>query len=305
MVLIGIVVTLVVVFLPKDTKKAVSKVYQAEQTMFLENQTEKALFQSFYGKFAPDNAYKAEAQDIEKIAESLHDMISFYNGYLIYAKTDKTFQSNFKHIVNGIDKANKAQKEMNAILKDVEDFSDKSSTYLKTSWREFREDWVGYLKGYQETIEGLSKVFKVCLPKGEIQNKFTYLVLDTTNDYIDEIIVKFEQLVKTDVKDATTSPSFEKNQGNALSKKFCNFVTTYVTSGMMNNYLYSTALEQDVINIEKFATTYKTSISSVIHSGFEVNANKEITEIWDFDAVAGDTGELAAVKEFLNGGCKA
>lgn len=300
LVLIGIVVTLVIVFLPKDTKKAVAKVHNAEETMFLVSQTETLAFEEFYGKFGTSHEYRVEGEMISKISANLNYMISFYNDYLIYANADKTFQGNYNHIVGGIDKANKSQKSMNEVLKDVSDFVPDSTTYLKTAWRDFRKDWVGYLKGYQETIEGLSKVYKFSLPKGAIQNKFSYLVLDTANDYIDEIIVKFEALVKSDVKDSATITTFEKNQGKAISEKFCNFVVKYVNSGIMNEYYYSQNLQQDVNNIEKFESAYNKSISDVIKSGVSAD------NVWNMSAVAADTNSTAlnAVKKFLDGGCQ-
>ena len=293
LVLIGIVVTMVFVFLPKDIKKAVNKVYQTEKTMFLQNDEEDRLFEQFTAKLSVTPSYKQEASCAREVAEAVHEIIYFFNQNLVYAQDNNVFQDNYAHIMNGLDKSIASQKKMNTILKEVSDKIETGSiSNLRTAWREFRKVYVDYLSGCSEAISSLTIVYSNCLPQGLRHNQFTFNVFDGANAYLSYIIEDFDYMVKNDIKESTEGVSF-----NGLSKvaKFKDFTANYITNQIpITNYNFSNALQDYVQKIEAFEEIYQSNLAEVI---------KSITTDFTFEASDKDNQmALETVKKFLNGG---
>lgn len=296
LVLVAITVTMVVVFLPKKTDKAIEKIYNNESTMFLQSENEKTLYNSFVDKLDVVPSYRGEANFAKTISETMHDVVLFYKDSLLYAESDGTFQDNYGKIVNGIDRANDSKNRMNKMLGEIEEKIEAGSiSNLRTAWRDYRREFVVYLNEYSTAIEGMSAVYQNSLPKGVRQNQFTYDVLDSVNYFLDYIIEDYQYMVNVDVRDNATTSTFA---GGVKIEKFENFVEKYLNNKtIISSVEYSSSLQSDMTKIKSFKELYKANLGDVI---------KSIKADYGFAGISQDTqGLLDTVKTFLNGGCRA
>ncbi len=296
LVLIAITVTMVIVFLPKKTSRAVEKVYENESTMFLQSENEKILYNSFVDKLEVVSSYQSEAKFARTLSETMHDVVVFYNASLVYCESNGTFQDNYGKIVSGIDRANESKVRMNNMLSEIQEKIEAGSlSNLSTAWRDYRKEFVVYVTEYSNAIEGMSAVYKDCLPKGVRQNQFTYDVLDSVNFFLDYIIEDYSYMVNVDVRDNSTTSTFA---GGVKVNKLENFVNVYLNNKQtISSVEYSSSLQDYMTKIKEFKNLYKASLGDVI---------KSIKADYGFTGISQDTqGLLATVKTFLNGGCKA
>lgn len=309
LVLAAIVTVMVLVFIPKDTAKAVKRAHQAENTMFLnvKNVEEDKKINEFMSKFGNETDYWWEALHVKTTALNLNIVLEFYNEYLPYAKSNKVFQDNYNKIMDGFDKAEKSQKKMNAILDEVNEKLDSSSlTYVRSAWRDFRIAWVDYMKGYGSAIEGMSHVFEGSMPEISAANKFSFLVLETVNDYIASITNAYEILVKNDLGDHLSTVTFTSGHGMHVCGKFVLF-SQYLTNCDLSQYEYSLVMQETVEKVEKFHTVYKLSTQEVMAEarGLAVEIESWLLKIkdWGIAKSSLDTENLKETFEnFLNGG---
>lgn len=281
-VLIAVVVTCVIVFLPKNTDNVVSQTNTQINTMYLKDKDDNDKFESFaqkVNKYA--NQYNNEVQSAKRINDMIAEMMNFYGFYLPYAEGNGTFQSNYNLIMDGFNSANSYQEKMTQIMDETYEKVDQAPTFTEGAWLDFKKEFDGYVKGYANAFQGLSKVFKDCVPDGIMHNEFMFLILNTVNDYFDVII------------------------SNGIEKQYTiNFANTFINkyvslgTGPAFSYKYSEALQESVKTINKFSSVYGgQTIQDVIKS---INAGGITFKVNESDT----DGVLEEVKTFLNGGLK-
>ena len=116
LILIAIVVTLVIVFLPKNTDRVVELVDSQSKTMYLKNSDDKTKYKDFQNKINLNlsSSAKQEVENIYQLFISLNDVIDFYNQNLVFAQDNSVFQNNYNKVVRNLESANNVQKELNA-----------------------------------------------------------------------------------------------------------------------------------------------------------------------------------------------
>lgn len=300
LVFVAIVVTTVLLLLPKNTRNIVEKVNQQESAMFLVDDEQQALFNSFEGKIrGVENNYLIEAQTAETVANSMHDMLSFYNQFLYYSVDDGVFQDNYGTIDSGLDKAESAEGRMNDILVRVNETVQVGATnYIRTAWRDFRSAFIDYVDGYAKAFAGLSNVFESSLAKGPVQNSMTYYVLDTTNYLLEDIVESYREIYNLESNGETSEYAF---RGAQKVSKFANLVTTYLSDmTQITRYNYSQTLQDQISLVGRFEEVYGESIEKVVAS---ITTDGNIA----YEAISADEGGqiLSAVKNLIDGGVKA
>ncbi len=279
-VLIAVVVTCVIVFWPKNTDNVVSQTNTQIDTMYLKDKDDKDKFESFakkVNKYA--SQYNNEVQSAKRINDMIAEMMNFYGFYLPYAEGNGTFQSNYNLIMDGFNSANSYQEKMTQIMNEAYEKVNQAPTFTEGAWLDFKKEFFGYVKGYADAFQGLSKVFKDCVPDGVMHNELMFLILNTVNDYFNVII------------------------GNGVEKQYTiNFANTFINkyvslgTGPAFSYKYSEALQGSVKTINKFSSVYGgQTIKDVIKSIQSTGITFEISE-------ADTENVLKEVKTFLNGG---
>lgn len=294
--LIAIVVTTVLLLLPKNTRLVVTKMYEHEKVLFLKDKTEDDLLKSFEGKIdGVDTKYYLEAKNVRVMTANIEDMVKFYNDYLYYTSDNGTFQDYYGSVIKGIDHAEQYKLKMVDLLKDIhEKLQDQSVTNLRTAWREYRKLFVEYLKGYHQAFVGLGHVYKACLVDGITQNNYTYYLIDVTNSLFENIIKDYQVCVEADEKEQ--SYSFGSGKVNKLSS-----ITNLLSDKtQLTKYNYSSSMQEQIKLVDKFQEVYNVGIDKVVDS---IDINGNIT----FNAVSQDTNSqlLNAVKNLINGGIRA
>lgn len=300
LVLVAIVVTTVLLLLPKNTRKIVEKVNQQESVMFLVDDEEKLLFNSFEGKIhGVENNYLIEAQTAESVANSMHKIVQFYNQFLYYSVDDGVFQDNYGTISKGLDKAESAEKKMNEILVHVNETVEVGATNnIRTAWRDFRAEFIDYMDGYLKAFTGLANVFESSLAKGPVQNSMTYYVLDITNYLLKNVLEAYQEIYNLESNGETSEYSF---RGKQKASKFENIVATYLADmTQITKYNYSLSLQDVISLVGRFEEVYGDSIAKVVES---ITTDGNIA----YEAISADEGGkiLTAVKNLIDGGVKA
>ena len=294
---VAIVVTTVLLLLPKNTRNVVEKVNEQTTAMFLVNDEELKLYESFEKKInGVESSYYTEAENAKMVSYSLNEIVKFYNQYLYYSEDTGVFQDNYGKIIKGIEKAETAQKTMNNILINVRDKVKTGSTnYIRTAWRDFRKVYIDYLNGFQQAFVGLEKVFESSLGSGLTQNSMTYNVLNIANYLIEDIVQSYQEVYNLDINDTATSYTFK---GEAKVAKLTNLVSTYIEDEtQLVKYNYSSQLQERIKKVDSFETLYKVSIEKVVAS---ISSSGD----FDFKAVGADVNGqvLEEVKSLINGG---
>lgn len=284
LVLIAIIVVTVVLLLPKNTKEVVKQTQTQTTSMFLTTNDEEIMYASFQEKIRLNAVqYVTEASTVKQLSKDLTKIIKFYNQFLVLAADNGVFQNNYHVIMDGFNNANGYQKEMDAIIKEVYEKVNASSTFTEGAWTSFQSVYVKYVTSYHSAIAGLNRVFQGCLPAGIMSNEFTFQVLNTVDDYLDVIIRNYDSC-------------------SAIAAKFSTFVNSYVTNwnATLSQYKFSKVLQEKLKTMSELQTVYGKDVSfkKLIETIDETGIN--------YPSKDTDTnGILVIVKTFLNGGLSA
>lgn len=248
LVLIAVVVVLVIVLLPKNTSKAITQVKAQSEKVYLKDNEEKEMFDSFQRKInVSATDYNEEVASAKKIAIVIQEVLDFYNDYVIYATNTKVFQNNYNVIMDGFKDANLYQKEMNAIAHEVYNKVDNSTTFTKGAWLDFKTVYVKYVKSYAKAFRGLNNVFVSCVPHGVINNDFTVKVLATVDNYLTVINKGFDSRAK-------------------IVNYASDFVKNYLNADLLSKYKFSENLQKKLTSINEFDQVYGKTIQDLIES---------------------------------------
>lgn len=281
-VLIAVVAVILIVCLPKNVNDVKNRAFAEQETSFLNDKDEAAMYSSFESKIAVSAPqYRTEASDAKTVSLMMGQILGFYNNYLVYAENNGTFQSQYRVILDGFNSMNTYQKGMKDILKDVNDYvGQDANTYITGAWQKFKVQYNGYVSSYAKTLEGLGKVFIDCVPKGVQNNDFTKLVIETTNDYLTVI-----------AKHAENNSAVVSYASRFVSRYLIDTDTTF-------KFEFNESMKTSLNKINEFTTVYKDNIISVIES---IDASGIKYQQQDID----QTNILSTVKSFLNGGITA
>jgi len=282
LVLIAVVAVILIVCLPKNINDIKDRAFKEQEISFLQSDEELNLFNSFQSKIAKSaSQFNKNAEDAKTVSYMLVNVLDFYNDYLVFARDSKTFQSQYRVVLDSFNNANSYQKSMTAILKEVEDYvGPDGTTYITGAWPKFEKEYKKYLESYVKALEGLGKIIVDSLPKGIKNNAFSNLVINTTTDYLNAV-------------------STAKENYSFIVKYANRFITKYVVNTTeIENYEFSENLKLATTKINKFKTIYNDRISSVIRSIDETGIVYKNIE-------ADDSGILVSLKSFLNGGISA
>lgn len=259
-VLIAIVVTLVVVFLPKDSKKITRQTESQAQTMFLKVDGQQSKYNTFQSKinYALGGGYSQDTENVENIALSLNKIVEFYVYPLAFVEDGQYLQNNFQSVLNAYSKADAAQKRM---VKEMEDaiqlLTGGDSTFFEGAWKNFKGYFCQYLSAYVDAIEGLSGIYQKCLPKGVYVNDFSILTVDTVNLYLQSIQQNLES------NEAGVAQKIASK--NTLLQKFL----TYFDNNKIYNYIFDQDFQTKVAIVKTFDQIYGTNLKAVIDSAVE------------------------------------
>lgn len=269
LVLIAIVVTLIIVFLPKDKNALLVQTQNQCETMFLQDQKESQRFEELKNNVSRFDEYSSDANNVYKLAGDLNQILEFYVFPLTYANADGTFQGNYSLILRSYEEARAKQNEIDKILQ--AQFGDEDDSFIKGAWQALREQFAQYLKATASAISGLNNIFKNSIPKGMIVNDYSCLITDNIDNYLQSINRDFIEL----------------EQAKDLSKKveyFSAFVELiyYPKAENIYSYFNSKTLQQQVATINDFTQLYKTDfvnlIDSIKSSGFTFTASEGVVD---------------------------
>ena len=259
LVLIAVTVTLIVVFLPKNTSKAVEQTDKQANSMFIVKDESKELYQTFQAKVrgTAEDKYGQETENVYNLSLSLNRIVGFYNDYLVFAESNKTFSNNYNKIMRNFNKANSYQEDMEEVIVEVNQYLGPIDTsFIEGAWREFRGYFVKYMDCYVNAVNGLKNVFKDCIPSGVIANEMTYLVLDNVDVYLECINANFEK--------STMFINYLSSFTNYLNK----------SNNILSKYPFNTTVQNKVKLVQDFSKVYgedvdlTTLIKSITQDGF-------------------------------------
>lgn len=278
--IIGVIIALCI---PKNVDKLKNKVNAQEVTMFLQNNDEISKYQSFLDKINKDAPeHYTNAKDTQRVTAMLKDVLHFYNQYLPFAKSNKTFQSQYNAINGALKKADSYQKEMDNLLQAVYTTVENSSAYTSGAWLQFEGIYQNYIASFASAFDGLSIVFHDCTPRGLTNTDFTYKVLQTTNDY-------FKALSKN--KKLNT---YQVNYAETFIKQYINSAQSTIFT-----YEFSQELQDKLEKINTFTQVYKgDTIKDVIESITISGITYQKPDIED------ENGVLDILKTYLEGGLR-
>ena len=288
LILIAIVVTLVIVFLPKNISNVIKQTNTQVETMYLKQSEDVKAFETFKSKITSSASVKEEiGQDVENVSNTfsaINNTLKFYNNYLVFAQDNSTFQNAYGKIMKSYNSANQKQKAMQDVVDKVNSKLDNDDDFFfEGAWREFKESFVPYFNSYVKAFKALSEVYEKCVPTGIITNEFTILVLDNVNNYFEVI-----------------SNNFDKSQDKI--QKLNGFLG-YINideNDVLQNYNFSENLQKSYKTITADfgkiyeGKTFKDVIKSITEEGFTFEKSES-----DLDNI------LEGVEKFLTGGLEA
>lgn len=288
LVLIAIIVTLVVVFLPKNVDKIISEVDSQSKTMLLKEDESDNLYLKFKTKITGASSinekYGQDTENVYDACKAINEVVDFYNGYLVFAVDNSTFQGQYSSIMKNYSIANSQQRKMEGLMEKVTtDLGNRDSTFFENAWKEFKGYFVDYFNSHVVVINSLCKIYENCIPKGIIANEMTELVLGTVNDYLD--------VIKNDFDSAKYKLEYLDN--------FLGYLDLDENKAL-SSFNFSQKLQENIEVLGTFGFVYgedkslKTLIEGITADGFTMESN-----------VVDTKGVLDIAKNFLTGGLEA
>lgn len=294
LVLIAVVIIGIVIFIPANTYSMIGALQENEEHFFLQD-TNKNKYEEFTSKIKDTSTisdgdensgdisyYSDEIDDVKMISEGLHNILSFYNNYIVFAKNNKTLSSNTKSINNFISEANSIQENMNNIIDQTKILEVKSSSYLKNSWIDFRKEFNKYVENYYKMFLSLSECYKECFDVSFSQNSASQRILDAANDYVYCIMNDYKIVVNNDKKDNIIQGSYSYVSHTKVVL-FKNFVDKCIVDNTeITKYIYDEPTQEKYNNLDKFFRVYKeTDFKKLISSAKNDQILNTYTDVSD------------------------
>ena len=281
LILIAIIVTLVIVFWPKDPNRIKGETIEQSQSMFLGDTKEKELYEELREKVAQNNLgddKTAIVDRFELMSNQLGVVMNFYASNIVFVENNKTLQNEFGKIIRSYDKADSSKENLLGLLDEVKKLGGKDSNFIEGALEQIQEEYKVYYKNNVDAIVALSDVFKNCYKQGVYANEMTYLVIDIVNSYLKAINLR----LSTDAN-ATLSAKV-----NAFNK----FLTYLTDQTEIKSFVFDKALQEKIEKVETFekvfGKTYADLIATIDDEGLSFSSN-----------VVDTNGVLDSVKEFL------
>ncbi len=305
--LIAIIVVIIVISIPPNTSSTMDLLNKATTTSFMMRQNEKTKFDDFESKVSDSlqtNDYlkvlPKEMADVETLSITLAEVLDFYNEYIIFIQNEKVFQDNYKTIKVSLNSAKDSQKQLNAIMENVEKLTGQSSTYLQNAWVDFREVFTNWLGSYNSAINALRVAYQEGLGATTTNNSASNAILNAVADYVDVIYNDFSALVKFE-KENPNATSYEYTiQGKV--KGFNDFVEAYLeTAEDIKNYYFDSTIKSKYEKINSYYEIYsEPDMKNAISSIELISGNAVVTKT--YENVEDSANVYSMVKLFLIGG---
>ncbi len=306
-VLVAIIVVVILLCIPPNTYNAIETLNRSAQTTFLKNEQEDADLRVFSQKLKDNqrlHVYTSELDDVRIIAESVSDILDFYNSSLVFASSNKNFKKNYKPIKNNLNSAKSSQKKLASILNDLTEVavtSSSTTTALSNGMIDFRREFVKWLKYNRSAISALGKSYTGSMGNILENNEASKIIINATNDYLDVLVLQLEKVAGEDKKDNSTDDY--NYVSSSVVRAFENFVDTYLTnvnSGDITSYYFDSNVQAKYEKTNKFTSLYKEDNYQKIIASAKVSEGKILFD-YAFDNVSDPDGVYAQVKEFLGG----
>lgn len=308
-VLIAVIVVVVILCIPPNTYNAVETLNRTTQTSFLSSESEKVSYDKFENKLSQSrvNYYVQEFADIQILAESLQEVLDFYNDYLLFAEDNKTLQENYKTIKNGLNDASQSQQKLVSIISEANKLSAEStSTYLQGAVIDFRREFMNWLNYYCSAINGLNNSFKGSMGNILENNSASQFILNTVDDYLAIIKQDFQDVVNYDKKGVMQEYDYKGvYKATVKIKGFSLYVDKYLSTSSNNSEIKTYYFNNDLITkyqkLNNFFTLYnETNLQKIINSMKLTSGEIEISFV--YENVVDDSGVYDAIKIFVKGG---
>ncbi len=286
LILIAVVVTLIIVFLPKKVGNAIKQTTIQASNMFIVDDEDEELYRDFQTKVKGVMAkkYGTETDNVYEVCLVLNNVTNFYSNYIVFAEDNKTFQNNYGAIMKSYEKANAHQEKMEQVVINVnKELGSLDATFIEGAWKEFKEYFLDYLDSYTSAFKALNKVFVNCVPNGVVANDMTNLVLNCVDYYLDSITDDFSK--------ATAKIDYLTDFSDYL---------VISNNNVLSQYSFNQTLQNKVALVNKFSSVYgkdktlKTLIDGINETGFTFTST-----------VVDSENVLATAKTFLTGGFSA
>lgn len=260
LVLIAVIVVGIVLFIPANTYSMIEALQENEAHFLMKDTEEQNDFNEFTIKLKSSEAlsyYTEEINNVLVITDSLSDVLSFYNNYMVFAKSNKTLSSNTKSINKYISEANKIQKNIDNLLVETKKLDTEATSYLKNAWIDFRKEFVKYMDNYYKMFTSLYKCYQGCFDLSYSNNAASKRILNAVNDYVYCIMMDYKSVSANDKKDSLYQGNYSYTSSPKITW-FKAFVDKCVVDNTeITTYLYTPSLQSDYAKYDTFFTTYK------------------------------------------------
>lgn len=271
-VLIAIMVVVIVIAIPPNTNSAVDILNRATVDSFMVSQKEKTSFDNFEAKVANSkqvNNYikviPTEMEDVQTLSVVMAEVVDYFNDYMFFIEKTKGFKKNAKEITKSFKDAFESQRQLNAILAEVNKLNEQSPTYLQNVWIDFRAEYVEWLGYYQTAIAGLTSAYQEGMGNSTYNNLASTIILNTANDYISCLINGFNEMLDYEKENPNATTYEYKLKG--MIKGFELFVKAQIVDDEdIQNYSFSfPAVKSKYSRIEQYFELYgETDMSTII-----------------------------------------
>lgn len=289
---VAIVVGLIIFFVPTNKSSLVDTLIDTKESMLLCDSDSRANYHSFTVRINANSRvsiYADEIDAIEGIADSLNEIARYYNDYIKFATSNRTYKNYNGKAKSAIEKANSESKKLNKLITDATKLTDSKETYLRNTWLEYRKGFLNYVKNYRDAFDALKRIYDGCFKESVSINPATKTNMEAVNAYIDILIDKINDLVETDKMHTETS-SYEFNYGG-LATNFDKFVTKHVKDTVRGeNYYFDSSVYDN----------YQTIIAYLGENKFE-NLLQTVNESGTFELGEDASNDAKSVAKYLGG----
>lgn len=307
-VLIAIIVVVVVIAIPPNTSSAMDIINKASANSFMVSQTEKTNFDNFETKVSNSkqvNDYikiiPTEMADVQTLSLTLSEVVDYFDDFMLFIQDSKAFKQNTKNITNSLKDALNSQRQLNAIMAEVNKLSEQSPTYLQNTWIDFRAEYVNWLEDYQKAINGLTIAYQEGMGQSTYNNLASTTILNTVNDYITCILKSFNEMLEYENENPNATTYEYKLQGKI--KGFEEFVDAYIEEDYdIKTYTFiNPNLKEKYAKINEYFDLYQESNMTTAIDSIEYISNSPVVTHAYADVEDTD-GVYSYVKLFIVGG---
>lgn len=281
---VAIVVGLIVFFIPSNKSSLIEVLAEAKNQVLLQDDENKANYSAFSVRINANprvNIYMEEMNSISVITETFSDVVNYYNGYIKFASSNRTFKNYNGKAKSSLQKAYDSSKKLNTIISDAISLTDSKEAYLRNTWIEYRVEFLNYISCCSDAFEALYQIVNGCFEDSVSINPATKTNLLVVNSYVSVIKESFDELVDSDKLHIPTT-EYTYLIGGKIGK-FGGFVDKYLKNESENKKYYfddATNLKYQTIITYLKNENFESLIQSINKSGaFEISDKTEQIEV--------------------------